>query len=65
MSDSLAIAQTFASTQAAATQQVLQTEMLRQQTQADQAVVALLQQSADQMQASLPAGQGQAVDITA
>ena len=65
MSNSLAIAQSFAATQASATQQALQTEMLRQQTQADQAVVALLQQSAEQMQATLPAGQGQAVDITA
>jgi len=65
MSDSIAIAQSFAATQATATQQALQTEMLRQQTQADQAVVTLLQQSADQMQAALPAGQGGAVDITA
>ncbi|CAN5197672.1 hypothetical protein BH10PSE8_BH10PSE8_20320 [soil metagenome] len=66
MSDSIAIAQSFAATKASATQQALQTEMLRQQAQADQAVVALLQQSADQMQAALlPAGQGQSVDITA
>jgi hypothetical protein len=65
MSESFAIAQSFAAMQAASTQQTLRTEMLRQQSQADQAVVALLQQSADQMQASLPAGQGQAVDITA
>ncbi|HEY5796934.1 MAG TPA: hypothetical protein VIU82_18150 [Bosea sp. (in: a-proteobacteria)] len=65
MSDSLAIARSFAATQAGTTQQALQTEMLRQQAQADQAVVALLQQSADQMQATLPAGQGQTVDITA
>ncbi|MFA6968748.1 hypothetical protein [Bosea sp. (in: a-proteobacteria)] len=65
MSDSLAIAQSFAVTQASATQQVLQTEFLRQQAQADQSVVALLQQSLEQTQAALPAGQGQAVDITA
>jgi hypothetical protein len=65
MSDSLAIAQSLAAMQASTTQQALQTEMLRQQTQADQAVVALLQQSADQMQATLPVGQGQSVDITA
>ena len=51
--------------QSALTQQMLQTAMLRQQTQADQGVVALLQQSAEQMQAVLPAGQGQAVDIRA
>ncbi len=65
MSDSMAIAQSFAAMQAASTQQALQTEMLRQQTQGDQAIVALLQQSAEQLQAVLPAGQGQAVDITA
>jgi hypothetical protein len=65
MNDSMAIAQTFAATQATATQQALQTIMLSQQAQADQSVVALLQQSAEQMQAVLPAGQGQAVDITA
>jgi hypothetical protein len=65
MSDSLAVAQSLAAMQASSTQQALQIEMLRQQTQADQAVVALLQQSADQMQATLPAGQGQSVDITA
>ncbi|MFC5508001.1 hypothetical protein [Bosea massiliensis] len=65
MSDSMAIAQSFAAMQAASTQQALRTEMLRQQTQGDQAIVALLQQSAEQMQAVLPAGQGQTVDITA
>jgi len=65
MSDSMAIAQSFAATQATATQQALQTIMLSQQAQADQSVVALLQQSAEQMQAVLPAGQGQAIDITA
>ena len=65
MSDSLAIARSFAMLQAASTQQALQTQMLSQQAQSDQAVVALLQQSADQMQAALPEGQGQAVDITA
>lgn len=65
MSDSLAIAQSFAATQVTATQQALQTIMLRQQAQVDANVVALLQQSAEQMQAVLPAGQGQSVDITA
>jgi hypothetical protein len=65
MSDSMAIAQSFAATKAASTQQALQTEMLREQMQGDQALVALLQESAEQMQATLPAGQGQAVDITA
>jgi len=65
VSNSLAIAQSFAMMQASTTQQALLTEMLRQQTQADQAVVALLQQGAEQMQAVLPEGQGQSVDITA
>jgi len=65
MSDSIAIAKTLAATQASATQQALQTEMLRQQAQADQSVVTLLQESVEQTQATLPAGQGQAVDITA
>ncbi|HEV7256424.1 MAG TPA: hypothetical protein VGN82_01460 [Bosea sp. (in: a-proteobacteria)] len=64
MSDTLAIAQSFAAMQASATQQALQTEMLRQQAASDQAVVTLLQQSADQMQATLPPGQGQSVDVT-
>ncbi|PTM39955.1 hypothetical protein [Bosea sp. 124] len=65
MSDSLAIAQSFAAMQASSTQQALQTEMLRQQAASDQAVVTLLQQGVDQMQATLPAGQGQSVDISA
>lgn len=51
--------------QAALTQQSLQMQMLRQESQADQGLAALLQQSAEQMKAALPAGQGQAVDITA
>lgn len=65
MSDSIAIARTFAVTQASATQQVMETLMLRQQAQADQAVVALIQQSVEQTQAILQDGQGRAVDITA
>ncbi|WP_054140809.1 hypothetical protein [Bosea sp. AAP35] len=59
------IAQTLAVTQADATRQVMQTQMLRQQAQADQAVATMIQQSADQMQATLPAGQGQILDRTA
>ncbi|AMJ62254.1 hypothetical protein [Bosea sp. PAMC 26642] len=65
MSDALAIAQSAAVTQATLTQQALQTEMLRQQAGQDQAVVELLQQSAEQAKALLPGGQGQAVDILA
>jgi hypothetical protein len=66
MSDSsTAIAQSLATSQAAATQRTLQTEMLRQQSQSDQAVITMLQQSAEQSKATLPAGQGENLDITA
>ncbi|SEG41792.1 hypothetical protein [Bosea lathyri] len=66
MSDSsIAIAQSLATSQAAATQRTLQTEMLRQQSQSDQAVITMLQQSAEQSKATLPAGQGENLDITA
>ena len=65
MSDSVAIAQGFAASQAASTRQALQTEIVRQQAGAEQAIVELLQQSAEQFKAALPAGQGQAVDISA
>lgn len=66
MSDSsLAIAQSAMATRAAATQQALQTEMLRQQAASDQAVLELLEQSVAQQKATLPAGQGGAVDISA
>jgi hypothetical protein len=66
MSDtSLAVTQSLVSMRSAATQQALQTVMLRQQAGADQAVVALLEQSAEQMKAALPEGQGRLVDISA
>ncbi len=66
MSDSsLAIAQTLAAGRAASARQALQTEVVRQQALQDQALVALLQQSVDTQKASLPAGQGAAVDISA
>jgi ABC-type uncharacterized transport system permease subunit len=66
MSDSsTAIAQSLATSQAAATQRTLQTEMLRQQSQSDQAVITMLQQSAEQSKATLLAGQGENLDITA
>jgi 3-dehydroquinate dehydratase len=67
MSDtSLAIAQSFAAMQAASTRQALQTEMVKQQVNAEQALVEMLQQSAEQsqQQAALPAGQGENLDIT-
>lgn len=66
MSDtSLAIAQSFAAMQAASTRQALQTEMVKQQAGADQALVELLQQAAEQQKATLPAGQGGNLDVTA
>lgn len=67
MSDSaLAIAQSFAAMQAASTRQALQTEMVKQQANADQALVEMLQQSAEQsqQQAALPTGQGGQLDVT-
>ena len=65
MSDSVAIAQSFVTMQAAAARQSLQTSFLRQQADAEKGLVALLEQSAEQAKASLPAGQGQKVDVTA
>lgn len=66
MSDtSFAIAQSFAAMQAASTRQALQTEMVKQQAGADQALVELLQQAAEQQKATLPAGQGGNLDVTA
>jgi hypothetical protein len=66
MSDmSVAIAQSLSAAQSVATKQALQTEIIRKQASAEQGVVALLQQSDQQQKASLAAGQGQIVDITA
>ena len=62
---SVAIAQSLISMKSAATQQALQIEMVKQNADADQALVALLQQASEQQQAMLPAGQGGNLDITA
>lgn len=62
---SLAIAQASVAMQSASTRQQLQTEMVKQQAQQDQALATLLQQSSEQMKAALPEGQGQTLDITA
>jgi hypothetical protein len=51
--------------QADSTRRALSVEMLKQNAQADQALVAMLQQSVEQTQATLPAGQGALVDRTA
>lgn len=61
----VAIAQSFAASQAASTRQTLQTAMVKQQAASDQALVELLQQSAETQKANLSAGQGQNVDILA
>lgn len=50
--------------QAASTHNALQIEMLRQQSQGDQAVVALLEGAASASPAALPPGQGGSVDVT-
>lgn len=62
---SVAIAQSLVSMKSAATQQALQLEMVKQNADSDQALVAMLQQASEQQQALLPAGQGVNLDITA
>lgn len=62
---SVAIAQSLISMKSTATQQALQLEMVKQNADSDQALVAMLQQAAEQQQATLPAGQGGNLDITA
>jgi len=62
---SVAIAQSLITMKSAATQQALQLEMVKQNADSDQALVALLQQASEQQQAMLPAGQGGNLDITA
>lgn len=51
--------------QAASIRQALSAETLKQNAQAEQGVVAMLRQSLEQSQATLPAGQGALVDRTA
>lgn len=65
MSDAVALAQSYAATEAAMARQALSIEMLKQQADSGAAVVELLQQSAERQKAMLPAGQGGNVDITA
>ena len=61
---SVAIAQSLISMKSAATQQALQIEMVKQNADSDQALVAMLQQATEQQQATLPAGQGANLDVT-
>lgn len=65
MSDAISLATSIVTMQAASTQQALSVEMLKQNAQAEQGLVAMLQQSVEQTQAVLPAGQGTLVDRTA
>ncbi|MCR4523168.1 MULTISPECIES: hypothetical protein [Bosea] len=65
MSDAISLATSIVTMQAASTQQALSIEMLKQNAQAEQGLLAMLQQSVEQTQATLPAGQGTLVDRTA
>jgi hypothetical protein len=51
--------------QAASTQQALSVEMMRQDAQAEQSLVTMLQQSVEQTRATLPPGQGTLIDRSA
>jgi len=70
--DSVGIANTFAVTSQAQTQQALQSEMMKMAAQQDASLVALLQQGAENLQsaqsssqAAPPPGLGGQVDVTA
>ncbi|TYC52598.1 hypothetical protein FMN50_17840 [Rhodobacterales bacterium] len=66
--DSVGIANTFAVTSQAQTQQVLQSKMMKMSAQQDANLVALLQQGAENLesvQAAPPPGLGGKVDVTA
>jgi len=65
MSDAVSLARSIVTMQAASTQQALSVEMLRQNAQAEQSLVTMLQQSVEQTRATLPAGQGGFVDRSA
>ena len=65
MSDAISLATSIVSMQADSTRQALSVEMLKQNAQAEQGLLVMLQQSAEQTQATLPAGQGTLVDRNA
>ena len=65
MSDAVSLATSIVSMQADSTRRALSVEMLKQNAQAEQGLLAMLQQSVEQTQATLPAGQGTLVDRTA
>lgn len=62
MSDAAAIAQSLVSMQSASRQQALSLEMVRQNAEADQGLVTMLEQGVEQAKATLPDGQGLQVD---
>ncbi|GAA0785012.1 hypothetical protein E1180_07315 [Roseibium denhamense] len=66
--NSVAIASTFAMTSQAQTQQALQAEMMKMAQQQDAALVALLQQGAENLQSAQAApqpGLGAQIDVSA
>jgi hypothetical protein len=65
MTDTVSLARSIVSMQADSTRQALSVEMLKQNAQAEQGILAMLQQSVEQSQAALSAGQGALVDRTA
>ncbi|WP_186417749.1 hypothetical protein [Bosea sp. CS1GBMeth4] len=62
---SVAIAQSLVGMRTAATRQAVQIEMLKQNAESEQALVALLRQASERQKALLPAGQGSNLDISA
>lgn len=64
MSESVSLAHSILTLEAANTRQAVQMEIVRQSLQADASVVSLLQDGASQGQAPLPDGQGQQLDVT-
>lgn len=60
---SAGIAASWAATRADSQQQTMAIAALKQQAQADQSLVAMLEQSAQETKAAAPPGQGQIVDV--
>lgn len=65
MSDSpFLIAESFVTMRAEATRQALQTEMVKQQADAEKGLVEMLERSVEEQKAALPFGQGEHLDVT-
>ena len=58
------IAESFVTMRAAATHQALQTEMVKQQADAENGLVEMLERSISEQKAALPFGQGEHLDVT-